>query len=124
MQTPENVLGALVKQVVHGLEAIPTENTVAFQKAKNQVGGRGLRIPESRELLKAAVAPFSLAFVCIDALDELSEKHLPKLLPCYFPVMSGDPFFLLVDPILRSLLRNIFPQVRGVSGSSHPGRIL
>ena len=80
MQTPENVLGALIKQIVCGLEVVPTEIAAAFQKAKKQVGGRGLRIPEALELLKAAVASFGRAFICIDALDEFSEKHLPKLL--------------------------------------------
>ena len=39
VQTPENVLGALIKQIVRGSAAIPTEINSAFQKAKGQVGG-------------------------------------------------------------------------------------
>ena len=34
VQTPENVLGALIKQIVRGSAAIPTEINSAFQKAK------------------------------------------------------------------------------------------
>jgi len=43
MQTPENVLGALVKQILCGLGETPPEIGRAFQKAKSHVGGRGLR---------------------------------------------------------------------------------
>ena len=80
MQTPEDVLCALVKQIVRGLGSAPVEIDSAFQKAKGQVGGRGLRVPEALELLKAALAPLDRAFTCIDALDELQDKHLPQLI--------------------------------------------
>ena len=91
MQTPENVLGALIKQIVLGFEAIPTEITAAFKKAKNQVGGRGLRIHDALELLKAAAAPLGRAFICIDALDELPEKHLPKILRALNAISQSCP---------------------------------
>ena len=90
-QTPENVLGALIKQIVLGFEAIPTEITAAFKKAKGWVGGRGLRIHEALELLKAAVAPLGRTFICIDALDELLEKHLPKLLRSLHAISQSCP---------------------------------
>ena len=91
MQTPENVLGALIKQVMRGLGAVPTEINSAFQKAKGHVGGRGLRVPEALELLKAALAPFDRAFICIDALDELQEKHLPQLLRSLHAISQSLP---------------------------------
>jgi len=91
MQTPENVLGALIKQIVRGLGAIPTEINTAFQKAKVQVGGRGLRVPEALSLLKAALAPLGRAFICIDSLDELLGKHLPKLLRSLYYVSRSFP---------------------------------
>ena len=47
IQTPENVLGALIKQIVRGLGTISAEIDTAFQKAKGQVGGRGFRVPEA-----------------------------------------------------------------------------
>ncbi|KAG0634721.1 hypothetical protein HOY80DRAFT_1059276 [Tuber brumale] len=96
MQTPENVLGALVKQIVRGLGSIPSEINKAFQQAKGQVGGRGLRVPEALELLKSALAPLERAFICIDALDECPGKHLQTstFIACYFPIVSGNPFLL------------------------------
>jgi len=47
IQTPENVLGAPVKEIVRGLDMIPPEITAAFRKAKDHVVGRGLRVPEA-----------------------------------------------------------------------------
>ena len=91
MQTPENVLGALIKQIVRGSGAVPTEINMAFQKAKGQVGGRGLRVPEAVELLKAAIAPLDRAFICIDALDELLEKHLPQILRSLHTISQSCP---------------------------------
>jgi len=91
IQTPENVLGALVKQIVRGLDITPTEITAAFQKAKGHVGGRGLRVPEALEILRAALAPLDRAFICIDALDELLGKHLPKLLRSLHAIHQSCP---------------------------------
>ena len=113
MQTPENVVGALVKQVVRGLEDVPTEIAAAFQEAKKQVGGRGLRIPEALELLKAAVASFGRVFICIDALDEFSEKHLPKLLRPLHAISRSCPgirFFFTGRPHIEIEIGKYFSQ--------------
>ncbi|RPA98348.1 hypothetical protein L873DRAFT_1687937, partial [Choiromyces venosus 120613-1] len=79
-QTPENMLGALVKQIVRALGSIPSEIDEAFQNAKGQVGGRGPLIPELLKFLKTSLAPLDRAYICIDAVDECLPKHLPKLL--------------------------------------------
>ena len=113
MQTPENVLGALVKQIVRGKETVPTEIAAAFQKANNQVGGRGLRIPEALGLLNAAVASFGRAFICIDALDEFSEKHLPKLLRPLHAISQSCPgirFFFTGRPHIEIEIGKCFSQ--------------
>ena len=112
VQTPENVLGALVKQIVRGSAAIPTEINSAFQKAKGQVGGRGLRVPEALELLNAALAPFDRAFICIDALDELLEKHLPQLLRSLNTISHSRPairFFFTGRPFVEAEIKKYFP---------------
>ena len=112
MQTPENILGALIKQVVRGLGAIPTEINSAFQKAKGQVGGRGLRVPEALELLKAALAPLNRAFICIDALDELQEKHLPQLLRSLHTISQWLPairLFFTGRPHISAEISKNFP---------------
>ena len=112
MQTPENVLGALIKQVVRGSGAIPAEINSAFQKAKGQVGGRGLRVPEALELLKAALAPFDRSFICIDALDELQEKHLPQLLRSLHAISQSLPavrLFFTGRPHISTEVNKNFP---------------
>ena len=43
------MLGAILKQVVSDWKHIPQQVEVAFQKSKNELGGRGL---ESAEILK------------------------------------------------------------------------
>jgi len=115
-QTPENVLGALVKQIVRGLGAIPTEIDAAFQKSKGQVGGLGLRAPESLSLLKSALASFDRTFICIDALDELLWKHLPKLLRSLHDISLSCPrtsFFLTGRVHIEVEIKKYFP------GSAH-----
>ena len=91
IQTPENVLGALVKQIVRALGVMPTEIDEAFRKAKGQVGGLGLRVPEVLSLLKASIALLDRAFICIDALDELVVKHLPTLLRSLHDISQSCP---------------------------------
>ena len=112
MQTPENVLGALVKQIARGLGAIPPEINAVFQKAKGQVGGRGLRVPEALELLKAVLSRLDQAFICIDALDELQGRHLSKLLRSLHAVSESFPgirFFFTGRPHIGVEIEKYFP---------------
>ena len=112
MQTPGDVLGALVKQIVCGSGAIPAEIDEAFRKAMGQVGGRGLRVPEALELLKAALAPLDRAFICIDALDELLEKHLPQILRSLHTISQSLPmirFFFTGRPHIGVGINKYFP---------------
>ena len=112
MQTPENVLGALIKQIMRGHGVIPTEINSAFQKAKGQVGGRGLRVPEALELLKACIAPLDRAFICIDALDELVVKHLPALLRSLYNISQSCPgvrFLFTGRPHIGVEIEKYFP---------------
>ena len=101
------------KQIIRGLEQIPTEIAAAFQRAKKQVGGRGPRIPEALELLKAAVAPWDRAFICIDALDEFLEKHLPKPLRSLHAISQSCPgirFFFTGRPHIETEIGKYFPR--------------
>jgi len=90
-QTPENVVGALVKQIICALGAIPTEIERAFRESRGHVGGRGLRVNEVLELLKACLVPLDRAFICIDALDELQVNKVPILLGSLHDVSRSCP---------------------------------
>jgi len=78
-QTTTNIVGAILKQLVVRGEVLEHVQE-AFQKAKKEVGGRGLRLPDMVEMLKQAVATLSQVFICIDALDECLPQHLLGLL--------------------------------------------
>jgi len=74
-QTTTSIMGAILKQLV-----VRGEVQKAFQKAKNEVGGRSLRLPDMVQMLKQAVATLPPVFICVDALDGCLPKHLLELL--------------------------------------------
>ena len=78
-QTTTNIMGAILKQLVVRGKVLENVRT-AFQKAKTEVGGRGLRLPDMVQMLKQAVAALPRVFICIDALDECLPKYLVELL--------------------------------------------
>ena len=78
-QSTTSMLGAIIKQFVSRGE-IPEDIREAFQKAKREFGGRGLRLSDMVEVLKKAIVSLQRIFVCIDALDESSPKYRLELL--------------------------------------------
>ena len=90
-QTAANMIGALTKQVVNALEMVPTEIEEAFRRSEREVGGRGLQVSERAKLLRAALTSARRTFICIDALDECSDKHLPQLVTSLRTVSQQSP---------------------------------
>ena len=78
-QSPTNLLGSLLKQIVAGMEEIPEEIRLTFQDHKKVIGGRGLRVPEIVRLLHT-VTSLQQTFLCVDALDECMEGHRSEVL--------------------------------------------
>jgi len=89
-QSPTNILGSLLKQIVGKLEKIPDEISRAFQDHKKVIGGRGLRVPVIVKLLQA-VTSSQPAFICIDALDECVERHRPEVLDSLRQILEESP---------------------------------
>ena len=89
-QSPKNMLGSLLKQIVGGLEKIPDEIKKAFQSYKRLIGGRGLRVPEIVEMLQT-VTSLRRTFICVDALDECVESHLPEVLDSLKRILEKSP---------------------------------
>ena len=89
-QSPTNMLGSLLKQIVGGLEKIPDEIDRMFQDQKKVIGGRGLRVPEIVRLLQT-VTNSQPTFICIDALDECVEKHRPEVLDSLRQILEKSP---------------------------------
>ena len=78
-QSPTNILGSLLKQIVSGLERIPDEISRMFQDHKKVIGGMELRVPEIVKMLQDATS-LQPTFICIDAMDECMERHQPQVL--------------------------------------------
>ena len=89
-QTTTNIIGAILKQLLVRGEVLEHVQS-AFQKAKTEVGGRGLRLPDMAQMLKQAVAILPQVFICIDALDECRPKHLLELLRSIQDILRGSP---------------------------------
>ena len=90
VQTPTNIIGAILKQLVVRGEVLEHVRK-AFQKAKREVGGRGLRLPDMIQMLKQALAKLPRVFICIDALDECIPKHLLELLGSLKDILQELP---------------------------------
>ena len=89
-QSPTNMLGSLLKQIVGGLERIPDEISRNFQDQKKVIGGRGLRVPEIVKMLQD-VASLRPTFICVDALDECVEGHRPEVLDSLRQILEKSP---------------------------------
>jgi len=118
------MIGALTKQLVNALGMVPTEIEEAFERVESEVGGRGLQVSEAIKLLQAAIAPVNRTFICIDALDECSDKHLSQLLTSLHTVSQASPdirLFITGRPHIRSAVERYLPaggQVLTISPSS------
>ena len=89
-QTTTNIIGAILKQLLFRgevLEHVQKE----FQKAKKEVGGRSLRLPDMVQMLKQAVATLPQVFICIDALDECLPQHILGLLVSLEDTLQESP---------------------------------
>jgi len=89
-QSTTNMLGAILKQLA-SRGGIPEHIREAFQKAKREFGGRGLRLPAVVEFLKKTTTSLERMFICIDALDELVPKHRRELLRSLQEIVCTSP---------------------------------
>ena len=89
-QTATNIIGAILKQLVVRGEVLGHVRK-AFRKAKMEVGGRGLRLPDMVQMLKQALAALPQVFICIDALDECIPRHLLELLGSLRDILQESP---------------------------------
>jgi len=78
-QSPTDMLGSLLKQIVGGLERIPDEIRQMFQDHKKVIGGRRPQVAEIIKMLQI-VTSLQPTFICVDALDECVEEHRPEIL--------------------------------------------
>jgi len=109
-QTTTNIVGAILKQLVVRGEVLEHVQE-AFQKAKSEVGGRGLRLPDMVHMLRQAIATLPRVFICIDALDECLPKYLLELLESLKDILQGSRrarIFFTGRPQVRSEIEKRF----------------
>ncbi|RPB00711.1 hypothetical protein L873DRAFT_1896515 [Choiromyces venosus 120613-1] len=110
-QSATTVLGALLMQVVAGMEPIPNEIQSAFERAKSQVAGRMLRLPEIRAMLVKSLSSLRRGFIFIDALDEFPQKNRPELWDSLQQIVresSNTRLFTTGRPHIRDEVKRYF----------------
>jgi len=103
-QSPVNVLGSLLRQLVSGLGKIPEVVVRDFQKQEKVIGGRGLQVPGILKMFQAITAT-KRTFVCVDALDECVPEHRMVVLDSLRQILQGSPntrLFMTGRPQVRS----------------------
>ena len=117
-QSPVDVLGSLLKQLVFGLEEIPEEILEAYKDRKNAIGGQGPRISDILQMLQTTTAK-KRVLICIDAFDECAIERRAKLLDSLGQLLQQSPgtrIFMTGRPhILPEIGRRLNGRVTGIS---------
>ena len=103
-QSPANMLGSLLRQLVSGLGKIPEAVAQDFQKQKKGIGGRGLQVSGILKMFQAITATKRI-FICIDALDECVPEHRMIVLESLRQILQGSQnarLFITGRPQVRS----------------------
>ena len=112
-QSTTSMLGAILKQLV-GRGGISEHIREAFQEAKKEFGGRGLRLPDLVEIMKKVVTALPRVFICIDGLDESTPKHRRGLLESLreiIRVSANTRLFLTGRPHIGDEIMKCFGKV-------------
>ena len=118
-----SVLGALVKQVVSGMERVPEEISLAFQEQKMAIGGREPRLADIVKMLQAITSSLR-TLICIDALDECMAVHRVKLLSSLKQILEKSQstrIFITGRPHIRAEIEKRLPG-RVISVSIGPSK--
>ena len=89
-QSPANMLGAVLKQVMRGLGVVPEEIARAYEDQERVIGGRAPQLPDIVKMLQNTVS-MKRTFVCIDALDECMAKYRVKILASLDQILRSSP---------------------------------
>ena len=84
------MLGALLKQIVAGLEGVPGEISQAYEDQKKVIGGRRLQLGDIVKMIWTTPSK-KLTFICIDAMDECAADHRVKLLDSLDRILQKSP---------------------------------
>ena len=103
-QSPANMLGSLLRQLVNGLDEIPESVVRGFRKRRKGIGGRGLQVSGILNMFQAITAT-KRTYICVDALDECVPEHRMVVLESLRQILQGSPgirLFMTGRPQVRS----------------------
>ena len=103
-QSPVNILGSLLKQLISGQGEIPEAIARDFRKDKMVIGGRRLQVPGILKMFQTITAT-RRTFICVDALDECVPEHRMVVLESLGQIQQGCPntrLFVTARPHVRS----------------------
>jgi len=103
-QSPVNMLGSLLRQLVSRPGEIPEAVTRGFRKEKTVIGGRGLQVSGILSMFQA-IASAKRTFICVDALDECVPEHRMVILESLGHILQGSRhtrIFMTGRPHVRS----------------------
>ena len=103
-QSPADILGSVLKQVVSGLDKVPERIVNAFQDQNQVIGDKRLALSEIVELLRD-ISSSRRTYICIDGLDECPARHRVKLLDSLNQILRGSPdarIYLTGRPHIRA----------------------
>ena len=89
-QSATNMLGALLKQMVSGMEKIPEEISRAFQKLKMEIGGYRPFLADIVKMI-LVITSSQPTFICIDALDECVGAQRVRVLDSLKQILENSP---------------------------------
>jgi len=89
-QSPTSMLGALLKQVVGGLEGVPAGIAQAYKDQRGVIGGRGPGLSDILNMLQTTSSE-KRTFICIDALDECAAEYRVKILNSLNKILQKSP---------------------------------
>jgi len=115
-QSPTNMLGSLLKQLLGGLDAIPMEIAQKFRNQQKVIGSRRLRLPDIVKMF-ATVQTSQRTFVCVDALDECVPERQLEVLDALGQILQTSPK-IRVFMTGRSHIRGAIERVLGGRATS------
>jgi len=109
-QSPKNMLGSLLKQIVRGFPEIPGEVVKEYYKLKKVIGGRRPQLSEIQTMLQT-VSASQRVFICVDALDECAAEHRQVVLKSLREILEKSPstrLFLTGRSYIRGEVESLF----------------
>ncbi|KAH2625825.1 hypothetical protein KXW54_006539, partial [Aspergillus fumigatus] len=118
-QTTENILGAILKQLLALLAEIPEAVWRLYEERVRH--GKPLSLTDAADLLRITSAQFTTTYICLDALDEL--KDLQGLLQSLRDRASSLKIFITGRPQVRETIQQYFKEAQIISIKAHESDI-